>query len=680
MLVFDQLNKADRHLRVLSWGLAAGLCVLLAGVWWVQVVRSRRYVEDQRSQSYRTVRVPAPRGKIFDRNGTVLADNRPSYNVSLYLEAPAWRERVQQQYREFEATARQSAVVPRKPSMGEKFLSWFGYEPALTQTRRLTLAERTKLGRAARYAVTSNIVWELGSALGQPLIVDETVFHKHYSNSLALPLPILPNLDSIQVARLQERALSLPGIEMDIQPLRIYPHTNLAAHLLGYLVQFKESAEDELSFYNYRLPDYRGLDGIEASFDAELRGKAGAKSVLVNNLGYRQGETVLSPIEAGKNVTLTIDADIQRAAERALKEAQAKQNPVRGAIAVMDVRTGEIIAMASSPTHDPNAWIPKMSWEHYLSNNYTNEDIAPLRNRAINGNYHPGSIFKTVVALAGLESGLIDPAKEYRSLGYFMLGRRQIDDTAGPGDFNFKRAFKKSSNPYFIEYALKMGRDPIVAIGERLHFGERTGISLPYETPGILPTREYIRKNMGGWHEGETANIAIGQGKVDVTPLQMAVATAAVANGGRVLAPQIVLSVLPQDGLVDPRSRNVIHPRVRDQLPVSKRTLEIIQAAMLADTEEAEGTGAAARVEGYRIGGKTGTAQVFNKFNKLDHYTVWFASYAPFEDPRYTVVVMVDYGISGSISCAPAAKKIYERLKYRDQRLPGSRRDSVVKN
>lgn len=679
MLIFDQLNKSDRHLRALSWCLAAGMGVLLAGVWWVQVVRSRHYLEDQRSQSYRSVRVPAPRGKILDRNGVVLAENRPSYNVSLYLEDPAWRERVQQQYRELEAQARQATSVPRKPSSAERFLSWFGYEPKLTQSRRLTLAERSKLGRTARYTVTSNIVWELGTALNIPLMVDETVFHKHYSNSLALPLPIRSGLNSTELARLQERALNLPGIEMDIQPMRIYPHTNLAAHVLGYLVQFKESTEDELAFYNYRLPDYRGLDGIESSFDEELRGRAGAKSVLVNNLGYRQSETVLSPIEAGQNVTLTLDVNIQRVAEKALEDASPKK-PTRGAIVVMDVRTGEIIAMASSPTHNPNAWIPRMPWEYYQSNQYTNEDIAPLRNRAINGNYHPGSTFKTVVALAGLESGVIDPAYVYRSAGEFRLGSRVIDDTAGAGDFNFKRAFKKSSNPYFIWFGLQMGREPIVTMAEHLHFGERTGISLPYETPGILPTREYVRKNMGGWHEGETANISIGQGKVDITPLQLAVATAAVANGGSVLKPQIVLSVTAQDELVHPSSASTVRAEVRDHLPVSRRTLDIIQAAMLADTEEVEGTGSGARVEGYRVCGKTGTAQVFNRYNKLDHWTVWFASYAPYEDPRYAVVVMVDHGTSGGGNCAPAARKIYQELKYRDQKSPAARRGSVAKN
>jgi len=676
MLIFDQLNKADRHLRALSWCIAAGLAVLLAGLWWVQVVRSRHYVEDLRNQSYRTVRVPAPRGKILDRKGVALAENRPAYSISLYLEDRSWRDAVQQQYKRTERAARESALVPRKPKTIEKFLSWFGYEPALTQARRLTPAEKTKLGREARYSVTSNIVWQLGVALRQPLAVDETKFHRHYDRRRALPLPIVASLNAEQIARFQEQSIHLPGVDMEMQPLRVYPQGSLAAQVVGCLTHFDDaSAEGELASFNYHLPDYRGYDGIEASFDAQLRGRAGGKSVLVNNLGYRQNETILSPIEAGKNVTLTIDAEIQRVAERELKGAHVHQKPNRGAAVVLDVRTGEIIAMASVPAYEPKDWVPRLPQEVW--NTYTNEDIAPMRNRCIYGNYFPGSTFKTVVALAGLEAGVIDPNKVYRSLGYYQLGRRRIDDTAGPGEFDFKRAYKKSSNPYFIEYGLQVGREAIVAMGEHLHLGERTGVPLSQEVRGVLPTLDYIRKNLGGWHEGDTANLSIGQAVIEVTPLQMAVATAAIASGGKVLWPQLIISAERQDALIDPASRQPLQPRLRDRLPVSNRTLSIIQAAMLADTEDADGTGTRARVPGYRVCGKTGTAQVFKR-TKFDHWTVWFASYAPYEDPRYAVVVMVDYGVSGGESCAPVAREIYRALKYRDERGPAAPKNSVV--
>jgi penicillin-binding protein 2 len=691
MLIFDQLNKADRHLRVLSWLVAAGMAVLMAGLWWIQVVRSRHYVEDERNQSYRTVRVPAPRGKVLDRNGVALAENRPTYNVNLYLEDRSWRESVQKEYKRLETAVRGSATVPRKLSFMDRLLSVFGRKAATTQPRRLTSAERQQLGRMARYSVTSNIVARLSAMLGQPLTLDEAKFHRHYNQSLALPLPILTSMTSTQVARLQEQALNLPGLDMEIQPTRVYPQGTLAAHVLGYLTRSDESAEDELAFYNYRLPDYRGLFGIEKTYDDDLRGRAGAKSVLVNNLGYRQTETILAPVEPGRNVTLTIDARIQRVAEEALANARgAATRPTRGAAVVLDVRTGEVIALASSPTFNPNDWLPYLP--RAIWNTYTNEDAAPLQNRAIYGNFAPGSTFKIFVGLAGLEAGTLDPddlvhVKENPregGKGHYAVPGKIFRDTAPPGDYDFKRAFIKSSNGYFIEHGLRAGAERIVLMAERFGFGSRTDIALQ-ESRGFLPTREWIRQNRGGWSPAAIGNLSIGQGELDVTPLQMAVAVAAVANGGRVLAPQLVLNVREVDELVPPNDNTLVVPSVRRDAQISRAHLDVVREAMVADTLDPDGTAFAAFHRGdkktplipdYPVCGKTGTAQVFRN-GSFHHWTVWFASYAPFNDPRYSVVVMVDGGSSGGGTCAPVAAEIYKALKYRDEN-PASRQPSLA--
>ncbi|HMJ91802.1 MAG TPA: penicillin-binding transpeptidase domain-containing protein [Candidatus Acidoferrum sp.] len=683
MLVFEQLQKADKHLRVLSWVVVLGLLVLLSGLWWIQVVRSRHYVEDLRNQSYRTVRVPAPRGKILDRNGVALAENRPTYNISLYLEDRAWRDAVQQHYKRAEAEARKTATAPRKPKTIEKLLSRFGYKPALTQARRLTLAERGQLGRQARYNVTSNIVWQLGEALAQPMVLtNETKFHQHYDRRRALPLPIIADLKPEQIARFQEQGTRLPGVDMEVQPTRIYPHTNLAAQVVGYLTRTEDSAEDELSFYNYRLPDYRGLSGIEASLDEDLRGKAGAKSVLVNNLGYRQSETVLSPIEAGKNVTLTIDADIQRVAEKELAAAWGAHRPTRGAAVVLDVRTGEIIALASAPAFDPNDWIPFLP--HTVWNSYTNEDIAPLQNRAVYGNYFPGSTFKIIVSLAGLEAGTINTNEIFKIESDYYVGRHRFNDTATPGEYNFRRAFIKSSNGYFIQQGLRVTPDRIVEMAQRFHFGEKTGIPLQ-ESRGLLPTPQWVRQNRRAWSSVATGNLSIGQGDLDVTPLQLAVAMAAVANGGKVLAPQLIAHVRAPDQLIAP-DQSSVRAVVRDELRVSRESMRTVREAMLADVEDPEGTAYQAfhqnkrpHVKEFRVGGKTGTAQVF-KGEKFDHWTVWFTSWAMTDEPRYAVVVMVDHGASGGGTCAPIAVKIYQALEYREQRLRSPRKENFVRN
>lgn len=685
MLIFDQLNKADKHLRVLSWVVAFGLLVLLGGLWWVQVVRSRQYVEDLRTQSYRTIRVPAPRGKIFDRNGIALAENRPTYNISLYLEDRSWRDAVQKRYKQMDAEARKGATMPRKPKAFERLMAKFGYKPALTQPRRLNTEERAKLARDSRFQVTSNIVWELGQALGKPMaLTNEVSFHKHYDRRRALPLPLVPNLNADEIARFQEQGTRLPGVDMEVQPLRYYPYSNtIASHVLGYLTRTEDSVEDELSFYNYRLPDYRGLSGVEASMDAQLRGRAGAKSVLVNNLGYRQSETVLSPVEPGKNVTLTIDAEIQRVAEMEL--AKATLPPTRGAAVVLDVQTGEVIALASAPTFNPNHWIPYLP--HAIWDTYTNEDVAPLQDRAVYGNYAPGSTFKTIVAFAGLEAGTLDTNEIFNIRSPHVVRGHPFKDVAGaaaPGEYNFRRAYIKSSNGYFIEQGIRVTPERIVEMAQQFRFGQKTGLPLQ-ESPGLLPTRQWVRENRRGWNDIATGNISIGQGDLDVTPIQLTVAMAAIANGGKVLAPQLIANIRSQDEL-GLSGQPQIQPMVRDQLRVNPQSMATIREAMLADTEDPEGSaykafhpGERQQLKLFRVGGKTGTAQVF-KHDKLHHYTVWFSSWAMTDVPRYAVVVMVDHGSSGGGTCAPVAREIYRALEYREQRLHSGQKGGLASN
>ncbi len=679
MLIFDQLNKADHHLRLLSWSVAVGLAVLLGGLWWVQVVRSRHYVEDQVNQSSRTVRVPGPRGKILDRNGVALAENVPVYNISLYLHDRSWRTLAWNEYVRMRAVAvAQTAAPPRQPSWLARFLAWTGLRSIPKETRRLTVAERNELLRRSRYVATSNLVQQLSQALGQTVVTNEAKFRKeffeHYEDRRALPMPILTGLNSGQIARFLEQGTRLPGLDMEIQSFRVYPQRTVGAHVLGYLRRSEESAEDELSFYNYRLPDYRGVSGIEYSLDDRLRGKAGAVSVVVNNLGYRQSETTWSAVEAGHDVTLTIDAELQRKVQSELENA-AVQHPARGAAVVLDCRNGEILALASTPGFDPNKFIPRLSPADFAE--YNQEDLTPLLNRAVYGGYPPGSTFKIVVALAALDAGLLNPQDIYRSEGFYRLGNRAIGDTAGAGDFNFKRAFIKSSNPYFIKYGLDIGRDRIVTLAQRMHFGERTGIPLGQDSAGVLPTTEWVRENRPRWLQGDTANISIGQDPLKVTPLQLAVAISAVANGGKVLWPQLVQRVVGPDELI--AGGPVMRPHIHDDLQVSKRALDVVREAMLADVEDHEGSGKAARLADFRVCGKTGTAEVW-KGNRKDHYDVWFASYAPYEDPRYAVVVMVEHGNSGGGTCAPIAGRIYQALRERELKMLKPKKTSLAVN
>ena len=465
MLIFDELKKNDPQLRLVATVVAAGLCILLAGLWWVQVVSAHEYQSHLETQAYRTVRLPAIRGKILDREGRVLAENRPRYNLSLYLDdlRKPFDDAYGQLLKQARAVQKQAIAAQEKKlgrSLTKVELKQFAFTTGYLQ----------QLRAQARLSVANNLVAQVGQQLGQPLALDAAKFERAYETRLALPFPILQNLDESQIARFEEQFTNGLGANLDLQAARIYPSGATAAHLLGYLRSDDSSQEGEEADFNYRLPDYRGVVGVEGACDAELRGRAGAESVLVNNLGYRQSENIIDPPEPGHNVVLTIDLDLQRTAEESLVRHRGAD--VRGAVVVMDVNTGDVLAMVSSPSFDPNDFAQGISQDKWQKI----QDLTAEKNRATYENYAPGSIFKTVVALAALENGL-NPA-EFTSWrrtrkarqGDIYVGRRRIKDTAPPGDYNFKRAFIHSSNSYFINAGLThAGIENIVRIGKEFH-------------------------------------------------------------------------------------------------------------------------------------------------------------------------------------------------------------------
>jgi len=658
MLIFDELKKNDAQLRLVATVVAAGLGILLAGLWWVQVVSAHEYQSHLETQAYRTVRLPATRGKILDREGRVLAENGPRYNLSLYLDdlRKPFDDAYGQLFKQARAAQKQ-AIAAQEKKLGR----------TLTKTElkpfAFSTAQLQRLRAQARLSVANNLVAQVGQQLGQPLALDAAKFERAYETRLALPFPILQNLDEAQIARFEERFTNGLGANLDLQAARIYPAGATAAHLLGYLRIDDSSQEGEEADFNYRLPDYRGVVGVEGRCDQQLRGRAGAESVLVNNLGYRQSENIIDPPEPGHNVVLTIDLDLQRAAAESL--ARHRGPDARGAVVVMNVNSGDVLAMVSSPSFDPNDFAQGISQDKWQKI----QDLTAEKNRATYENYAPGSIFKTVVALAALENGL-SPAEIYHveanpenpNKGMIYVGRRRIKDTAPPGDYNFKRAFIHSSNSYFINAGLThAGIENVIRIGKEFHLGERTGLFARQETGGDFPDEDRIHS---GWTDGDTANVCIGQGEVAVTPVQMAVMVSAIANGGKILWPRLVDRIEPQDPASGEAATNFPSGIVRDKLDVHPRSLQILHDAMFADVQSSEGTGTAAAVDGLKICGKTGTAQVQDTSNKLTGYNFWFASYAPYENPKYAVVVMVESTGSGSggTICAPIAHDIYEEI------------------
>ena len=662
MLVFDELKKNEPHLRLVAVGLVAGFVILLAGLWWMQIVSSREYQNHLETQAYRSIRLPAVRGKILDREGRVLAENQPRYNLSLYLDdlrLPFYRS-----YTNLLGAAR--VVQKRNIANAEKKLGRSLTKAELNQFR-LSPEYLEQLRQQARVRVASGILAQVGEKIGQPVALDEKKFNRHYASQLALPYPALPNLDPAQIARFEENFTNRLGADLDVESVRNYPNGTLAGHLLGYVQRDDEAQSGENSYFNYFLPDFRGKVGVEAGFDGELRGRAGEESVEVNSLGYRKAEYVESQPEPGHNAVLTLDLDLQRAAENALVAHRGAD--ARAAVVVMDVRNGDVLALASSPAFNPV----------YAANDparMADETLRPAINRATQDSFAPGSIFKVIVGLAALEAGL-NPEKKYtveadpENPGHSLIyvGRLKKKDTVPPGDYDFKHAIERSSNSYFIQVGMQVaGKDRIVALAEKFHLGETNGLRTRQETAGNLPTPERVHHN---WRDGDTANVCIGQGEVAVTPLQMAVVYSAIANGGTVFWPRLVSRIEPQDPASRERATVFPFARVRDHIGVSTRNLQILHNAMLAETEDAEGTGKAAVVgPELRICGKTGTAQVQDSANRWTGYNFWFASFAPFENPRYAVVVLVqteEHNGSGGVVCAPIAHDIYEEILNKEK-------------
>ena len=666
MFVFDQLRSKDIPIRVMTAFILCCMLLLTVNLWRLQVASGEDYRVRQENQSVRAVRLPATRGRILDCNQQPLAVNRLRFDVHMYID--------------------------------ELRPLFYTHYMRLKDGRKLRRAEQDELGRTARYQVVSNLTMQVSLRLGQPLVLDEEKFHTHYYKRRYTPLAVMQDLSPAQVARFVEQIHAVPGVDLSVNPVRTYPNGDMAFHTLGYLRRDDDpDIGDDIPFrFRYRLPDYVGVDGLEGVYDELLRGEAGAKTIRVNNISYRTSEEVWEWPESGYDIVLSLDRDIQLAAEAAL---QANGPETRGAVVVMDPRTGDLLSLVSLPGFDSNKFISGFSREEITRLN--DSRLNRWLNRATGSggvSYPPGSIFKLISAVAYLEEGLIDPAEKVYNPGYFrdskLYPNYELDDTAPPGDYDFIRAFKRSSNTYFIHHALKpdgqtdqwrQGKRILLDWGNRFRLGKKTLASLPGDLPspiresgGYFPARDnkLKKRNQFGekvaWAAGDVGNLCIGQGEITVTPLQMAVMTSAVANGGKVLQPRLVKRIDSQRAFGQAQNR-VIPVEVLDDLHLKPETVALMHKAMLADVADRDGSGRAARVPGMAIGGKTGTAQKkvpTGKYDprsgvrlfRTDHVT-WFVSFAPVESPRYAVVVMVESGESGGTTCAPIAGRIYRAIR-----------------
>jgi penicillin-binding protein 2 len=466
-----------------------------------------------------------------------------------------------------------------------------------------------------------------------------------------LPVRVRRGLTLAEVAKVEEWKLELPGVITEVEPQRVYPTSRFAAHLLGYV---REASDEQLKQGRYRRGEMVGQSGLERLLDEHLRGQDGGERIEVDAMGRPVRRVQQTEPHAGAHVITTVDRGIQEAAERAMEG-------FAGAVVVMDPRSGDVLAMVSTPAFEIDRFTGTIDRDAWLR--VVQDPNFPLLNRAIQSQYAPGSIFKIVVAAAGLQEGTLTPLDRTHCNGEFQLGNATFKDwkEGGHGTVNLHGAMVHSCNIFFYEAGLKIGGAAIVRYAGAFGFGQPTALDLPGEKHGLLPKPQAARGRPGRvYPPGETVNMSIGQGTVLVTPMQVARFMAAVANGGVLWRPRLVQRVERPD-------RGVVwsdQGQVSGHVELSPVVWAFLRQSLWGVVNDG-GTGAGARIPGLDIAGKTGTAQMIAKSKAekgQDH--AWFAAFAPAKAPEVVVVVIAERGGKGGQVAAPIARKILNAIFF----------------
>jgi penicillin-binding protein 2 len=574
--------------------------------------------ETQKQARTYLLNVPAPRGQITDRYGAPLAQTRVGYNLGLSFPTP------------LEFTDGQAVNFARSQILTAQDL------------------------------------------LGRPFDVTDEAIIQHYNNRGVLPLILAEDLRGEDVAKVS-RGL---GTGLVLQPayFRHYPLGYMAAHIVGYTGRVAPLSVKPIENRDLVFPDAEGREGLEQAFDDQLRGTPGVLNITLNAEGKRTTERMVENPIPGYNVITTLDLKVQKACEEALAKSGR-----RGAIVVVDPNNGEILGMASRPSFDPNSFIPMINTEEFAKLN--DDPAVPLYPRAFRSAYPPGSTFKTFVGLAALQSGLYAPDTKVSCPGGLQVGNFYFRNhrSGHSGRLTLAQALAQSCNTWFYQVGLKIGAAPIIDWADALGFGKRTGIPLRAESPGNIPTDDYmLRVHNRNILQGDVANMSIGQGDILVTPLQMAAAMGVIAAKGSFHQTRLIKQVQSLDNKVV-----AAYPdRVRAELNIDEPNLEAVDKGLVMVTSHGTGTGRrAATVRGVKVAGKTGTAQ-WGPVSKRRN-AAWFAGYAPANHPplyAFSVVVEGNSGetVSGGTTAAPLIGSILSIL-LKDYKPPEKAKEEEPK-
>jgi penicillin-binding protein 2 len=603
----EAVNMLKRRAMVAVGVVILFLLIIISRFWYLQINLGEHYRDLAENNRVRIRSVPPPRGHIFDKYGREIVTNRPSFNVSLIREDS------------------------------------FDIQDVL---KRLSVVLDEDIEE----------LWErIRKGAGTP---------RHF------PITLKEDVDWETLAYLENNKYKFSGIRIEVQPVRIYHYGDLGANIIGYTgsISPKELEADKEGVYEGG--DLIGKRGLERIREADLRGEKGSSSTEVNARGFEQQQLKHQDPLPGRDIHLTIDVELQQAAEQYLAISDKA-----GAVVALEVDTGRVLAAVSSPTihlEDFIGGISLKNWNALLENKRN-----PLLNKAVQGVYPPGSTYKIVTALAGLSEGVITENTTFYCPGHYYFGRRlyRCWKHSGHGTVDIRRALTESCDVFFYQVGQRLGVDRLAAYAKKLGLGTRSGIELEHEKAGIVPTKDWKRKRFKEkWHEGETLSVAIGQGFNNMTPLQICLMTAAIANGGRIYQPQIVEMVKTTDGEIIER----LTPKLLSELSSrDKSYLHIVKDGLFGVVQGKRGTARNVRIEGLTVAGKTGTAQVVRlaqykglkeqdiPYKYRDH--AWFTCYAPADNPKIAVTVLVEHGLHGGSGAGPIARVMLK--KYFEQYL-----------
>ncbi|MDH3360601.1 MAG: penicillin-binding protein 2, partial [Desulfobulbaceae bacterium] len=579
-----ELNTLKRRIDIATAVAIFFIAILVVRLWYLQIQRGDDYAQLSENNRIRAQDLSAPRGNIIDRQGRIIVTNRPCFNI-------VWVR---------EDAPNPDAVLKKLAHILHEDIS--------------VLLERIR----------------------------SSADHPRY-----MPFRLREDIDWRTLVYIENLRLDLPGVRIEVLPNREYRHGNLASHLIGYLGQINPKELEKHAQDNYAPDDRLGKQGIEKLHEKQLRGEKGRKYLEVDVHGFEQRQIRTKEPLPGDDLQLTIDIDLQEAAEKAMKGKA-------GAVVAMDVNSGKMLVLASTPPMQLDEFVGGIStkaWKAMLNN-----PMHPLINKAIQGQYPPGSTYKIITALAGLNEGIVTPDTIVYCNGSYTFGNRKYGcwKKTGHGPVNMRRALKESCDVYFYQLGQKLGVKTLAKYAQNLGLGTKTGITLENEKPGLTPTDEWKRKrHKESWQEGETLSVAIGQGFNLATPLQVCRMTATIANGGILFRPQLLEAITDPDGKqIEPFS-----PIIDGHALGQPEQLALIRDALKAVVNEQHGTGNAARLKNISVGGKTGTAQVIHlskyqdandediPYKYRDH--AWFTCFAPTENPEIAVTVLIEHGGHG---------------------------------